>query len=112
MPVLKERVQRGVEENLDNLSYIAKHLPKRQHSQLQVRLFHSLPAISIYQVDQFCLAGIYFHGQLAINSPQLEVNLHSFLGQQIDKEFNILWSIGHPLENLHEWRPTMEQLPR
>lgn len=112
MPVLKERVQRGVEENLDTLSYIAKHLPDRQRGQLQVRLFHSLPAISIYQVDQFCLAGIYFHGQLAINSPQLEVNLHSFLGQQIDKEFNILWSIGHPLENLDEWRLAMEQLPR
>lgn len=112
MPVLKERVQRGVEENLDNLSYIAKHLPDRQRGQLQVRLFHSLPAISIYQVDQFCLAGIYFHGQLAINSPQLEINLDSFLGQQIDKEFNILWSIGPPLENLHEWRPTMEHVLR
>lgn len=110
MPILKERVQIGIEENLDSLSYIAQHLLERQQQRLQVRLFHSLPSISIYQVDQFCLAGIYFHGQLAINSPQLEISTNSFFGQRIDKEFNTLWSIGQPIKQVDHWQQEIDRL--
>lgn len=109
-PVLKESVQRGVDENLTVLQYIAQHLDARQAKQLQVRIYHSLPSVSIYQVDQFCLMGLYFHGHLAINAPQFEVNLRSFLGKRLDEEFNTLWAIGQPIEPLADWRVELDLL--
>lgn len=109
-PVLKESVQRGVDENLTVLQYIAQHLDVRQTKQLQVRIYHSLPSVSIYQVDQFCLMGLYFHGHLAINAPQFEINLRSFLGKRLDEEFNTLWSIGQPIEPMADWRVELDLL--
>ena len=109
-PLLRESVQRGVDDNLTVLQYIARHLNERQRKQLQVRLYHSLPSVSIYQVDQFCLMGIYFHGHLAINSPQSEVNMNSFFGKRLDGEFNTLWSIGQPIQDLENWRLELDLL--
>lgn len=109
-PVLRESVQKGVEDNLAVLHYISRHLNDRQRKQLQVRIYHSLPSISIYQVDQFCLMGLYFHGHLAINSPQSEVNIHSFFGKRIDEEFFTLWSIAHAIHDWENWRLELDLL--
>lgn len=109
-PILKESVQRGVDENLTVLQYIAQHLDAQQAKQLQVRIYHSLPSVSIYQVDQLCLIGLYFHGHLAINAPQFEVNLRSFLGKRLDEEFNTLWAIGQPIASLADWRVELDLL--
>lgn len=109
-PVLKESVQRGVTDNFEILRYIAAHFESSRRPQLQVRVYHSLPSISIYRVDDLCLTGIYFHGRLAINAPQLQVNMHSFLGKRIEEEFNTLWSIGRPIQELDEWRHELDLL--
>lgn len=109
-PVLHESVQQGVEENFKILEHIYRHLNEEQRGQLQVRLYNSLPSISIYQVNQFCLMGIYFHGALAISSPQFEVNMTSFLGKRIDEEFNTLWSIAQPIHHLDQWRRELDLL--
>ncbi len=109
-PVLRESVQQGFDDNCSVLQYVSRHLNERQRKQFQVRVFHSLPSISIYQVDQFCLMGIYFHGHLAVNSPQSEINMRSFFGKRIDAEFNTLWSIGHPIVDWENWRLEVDLL--
>lgn len=54
--------------------------------------------------------GIYFHGHLAVNSPQSEINMRSFFGKRIDAEFNTLWSIGHPIVDWENWRLEVDLL--
>ncbi len=103
-----DQVQRGVEDNLTRLEHIWSVLDKQQRKQLEVRLYNSLPSVSIYQVDHFCLMGIYFHGRLAIDSPQFEVDMTSFLGKQVDKEFELLWGIAQPIHDIENWRRELD----
>jgi hypothetical protein len=97
-------VQRGVDENFATLREIYNYLNMQQRNRLEVRLYNSLPSISIYQVDQLCFMGIYFHGELAIRMPQLVFDMTSFLGKQSDDEFNKLWEIAGPIHNINDWR--------
>jgi hypothetical protein len=103
-------VQTGIDENFTTLIDIYKCLDLQQRNRLQVRFYNSLPSISIYQVDEFCLMGIYFHGELAIRMPQLVVDMTSFLGKQIDNEFNKLWEIAEPIHDISEWRQESDLL--
>lgn len=51
-PVLRSRCNRGFDDNCSVLQYVSRHLNERQRKQFQVRVFHSLPSISIHQVDR------------------------------------------------------------
>jgi hypothetical protein len=75
-----------------------------------VRFYNSLPSVSICQVDQFCLMGVYFHGRLAISSPQFEIDMTSFLGTRVNGEFNTLWGIAQPISHLDHWQRELDLL--
>jgi hypothetical protein len=110
LPVLSDQVQRGVESNLTRLAQIWSRLDASQRQQLQVRFYNSLPSVSICQVDQFCLMGVYFHGRLAISSPQFEIDMTSFLGTRVNGEFNTLWGIAQPISHLDHWQRELDLL--
>jgi hypothetical protein len=100
---IDDPVRHGVKGNLADLKRIWSVLDEQQRKKLEVRLYDSLPSISIHQVDQFCLMGIYFHGKFAINSPQFEVDMTSSLGEQVDKEFELLWGVAQSIQNIDDW---------
>lgn len=87
----RNRVQKGVADNLAMLAEVAQSLPEPQRQRLHVHFYHSLPSVLLYQVDQFCLAGFYLHGRMASHTPQLQVNIRSLLGQALQTEFETLW---------------------
>ncbi|MFZ4662243.1 MAG: hypothetical protein ACOYNY_34860 [Caldilineaceae bacterium] len=87
----RNRVQKGVADNLALLAEVAQALPSQQPQRLRVHFYHSLPSVLLYQVDHFCLAGFYLHGRMASHTPQLQVNPCSLLGQALQTEFETLW---------------------
>lgn len=108
-PVLLDNVQGGVENNLKALKYIFQKIEVDKRKNLQVKMFSSLPSISIYQADELALVSAFFHGRLAIHAPQFEVReSSSVLGQYIEKEFEILWDIGHSIINIEDWRKELD----
>ncbi len=56
---------------------------------LQVFVYPEIPALAVYQADDHILAGLFLHGRLAINGPQLEIGTAgSFLDRVVDDELN------------------------
>lgn len=69
----------------------------RRH--LRIRLYNSLPAISVYKADERYLVGVFTHGRLAINSPQFEVEgRHTKVGEMAQHELDTLWKIGKEVD--------------
>lgn len=92
-------VRAEVNRCLEILSLIHGRLPRAARDRLQVRLYSSLPSISVYQADEQYLVSMFLHGQLAINSPQFDINgTGSDLGRQVRREIDTLWQIGKAVE--------------
>ncbi|GAA2582989.1 hypothetical protein SMC26_41255 [Actinomadura fulvescens] len=71
---------------------------------LQVRVYNSLPSIAVYKVDERYLVSSFLHGQLAIDSTQLEVDgSETALGLEVQHELDVLWRIGCDVD-LRDWR--------
>lgn len=101
----ENQVRSGVEHCLDVLSDIAERVDAENRKYLQVRLYNSMPSISVYSVDQRFFVSVFFHGQLAIKSPQIEVQSESsILGKSISMEVEMLWSIGQEFQDVRSWR--------
>ena len=94
----RNRVQKGVADNIAMLAEVAQALTSQQRQGLCVGFYHSLPSVLLYQVDHFCLAGFYLHGRMASHTPQMQVNTRSLLGQALQTEFETLWKSSRPLE--------------
>lgn len=109
-PPVKTRVQQGIHNNFMALANAAQVLSAKQQPLLQVRVYHALPSVLLYQVDEFCLAGFYFHGHMASYKPQLQVNLTSALGQALQEEFALLWSNSRPVSNLAQWPAALAEM--
>ena len=85
-------------------------MPKRDQSRLQVRLYNSLPSIAVYKADEHYLVSSFLHGQLAIDSAQIEVDGSSTpVGEQVERELATLWRIGCELD-LHDWRRSLSAI--
>lgn len=93
----RNRVQKGVADNIAILTEVAQALTTEQRQGLRVHFYHSLPSVLLYQVDHFCLAGFYLHGRMASHTPQLQVNTSSLLGQALQTEFETLWHSSRPI---------------
>ena len=94
----RNRIQKGVADNLALLAEVAQSLTNPQRQRLRIHFYHSLPSVLLYQVDQFCLAGFYLHGRMASHTPQLQVNTRSLLGQALQTEFETLWKSSRCIE--------------
>jgi hypothetical protein len=65
-------VRTGVTNCLETLARMHRRLPKRQGN-LKVRVFNSQASVSVYRADRRYLVSVFLHGQLAIHSPQFEI---------------------------------------
>lgn len=109
-PALAEDVKANVERCLSLLASIAADVPTRDRSRLQVRLYNSLPSIAVYKSDDTYLISSFLHGQLAIDSTQVEVDgSTTAIGEQAQRELETLWRIGCDVD-LGNWRDSLRTI--
>ena len=107
----EDRVKPGVRHCLDVLAAIARSVDDDRRRHLRVRLYHSLPSLSIYGVDDRAFVSVFLHGQLAVKSVQIEVHGHdSVMGRLAFGELQTLWEIGLEFEDITQWQTEMESM--
>jgi hypothetical protein len=103
-PALAEDVKANVERCLSLLESLAGDVPDGDQARLQVRVYNSLPSIAVYKADEHYLVSSFLHGQLAIDSTQIEVDGDdTALGEEVQRELDTLWRIGRDVD-LRDWR--------
>ncbi len=111
--VREDRVMPGVRHCLEVLAAIARTAGDDGRRHLRVRLYHSLPSISVYGVDDRAFFSVFLHGQLAVKSPQIEVlGQESLMGRLVFRELETLWETGHEFEDLEQWETELEDMGR
>ncbi|HVF77704.1 MAG TPA: hypothetical protein VNA28_05360 [Solirubrobacteraceae bacterium] len=111
--VREDRVKPGVRHCLEVLAAIARTAGDEGRRRLRVRLYHSLPSISVYGVDDRAFFSVFLHGQLAVKSPQIEVlGQESLMGRLVFRELETLWETGHEFEDLEQWQTELEDMGR
>jgi hypothetical protein len=71
---------------------VFEQLANEARRQLEVRTYSTLPSQSIYEIDDVFICGNYFHGWLAIDSPQIKVtDRSSKLGSRLRGELDKVW---------------------
>jgi hypothetical protein len=109
----EDRVRPGVRHCLEVLAAIARAAGDDGRRHLRVRLYHSLPSISVYGVDDRAFFSVFLHGQLAVKSPQIEVQgQESLMGRLVFRELETLWETGHEFEDLDQWQTELEDMGR
>jgi hypothetical protein len=102
-------VRTGVTNCLETLARMHRRMPRRQGN-LKVRVFNSLTSVSVYHADQRYLVSMFLHGQLAIHSPQFEIEgSDTVLGEQIQRELDTLWDIGRDVD-LTNWVRSIDMI--
>jgi hypothetical protein len=103
----KENVRQGVYGCFRILEGIFGEVGSKQ-SCLRVRVYNSLPSISVYRADEHYLVGFFPHGRLAIEAPWFEVEGRATtLGEVAQQELDIVWDIGQEV-NMTNWRSCLE----
>jgi hypothetical protein len=109
----EDRVRPGVRHCLEVLAAIARTLDDEGRRHLRVRLYDSLPSISVYGVDDRALFSVFLHGQLAVKSPQIEVQgQDSLMGRLVFRELETLWGIGQEFKDLEQWETELGDMGR
>lgn len=107
-PALAEDVKARVEGCLAGLARIHRRLAPGAHARLQVKVYNSLPSIAVFKADERYLVSSFLHGQLAVDSTQIEVDgAHTLMGREVQEEFDTLWSIGVDVD-LPDWRASLD----
>lgn len=100
----EDRVRPGVRHCLDVLAAISSMVEPDHRRNLRVRLYDSLPSISVYCIDDRAFVSVFVHGQLAIKSVQLEIDgQDSIMGRLVFRELETLWGMAHELEDVTAW---------
>jgi hypothetical protein len=109
---LKRRTVRGsVEECLSILKNISGQIRNENKRNLRVRLYNSLPSISVYAANERLFVSVFFHKRLAVNSPQIEVQyVNSTLGVCISEEIHTLWNIGQEISNIEDYETEVSNM--
>jgi hypothetical protein len=106
-PARSPDVKANVEFCLSVLASIFKNTgadPER----LQVRVYNSLPATAVYRADEHYFVSSFLHGQLAIDSSQIEIDGDdTSMAREIQRELDILWRIGRDVD-LNDWRRSID----
>ena len=107
----EDRVLPGVRHCLDVLAAIARAVDHDARRHLRVRLYDSLPSISVYRVDDRAFVSVFVHGQLAVKSVQIEIQgQDSLMGQLVFSEVATLWEIGQEFKDLDRWQTELTQM--
>ncbi|MGG8408090.1 hypothetical protein ACM614_16510 [Streptomyces sp. 12297] len=111
-PALAADVRASVEGCLAGLAELdrAGGRPAEDRALLQVRVYNSLPSIAVYKADEHILVSSFLHGQLAIDSTQIEIDGgDTVMGQEVQRELSTLWSIGREVD-LRDWRASLRSI--
>ncbi|MCZ4126014.1 hypothetical protein [Streptomyces sp. H39-S7] len=109
-PALSVDVRASVEGCLAGLAELSLGVREDDRTRLQVRVYNSLPSIAVYKADEHFLVSSFLHGQLAIDSTQIEIDgSDTVMGQEVQRELNTLWSIGSDV-NLCDWRASIRSI--
>lgn len=101
----QEIVRPAIEHCLDVLAAVSQMIDDSHRSRLRVRLYDTLPSISLYGVDQHAFVSFFMHGQLAVRSVQIELlGQQSLLARSAYAELATLWDLGHELTDIRDWR--------
>ncbi len=107
----EDRVKPGVKHCLEVLAAIGRSVDDDTRRHLRVRLYHSLPSLSIYGVDDRAFVSVFVHGQLAVKSVQIEVlGQDSVMGELAFGELKALWEIGLEFEDITQWETEMQSM--
>lgn len=107
-----DRVKIGVQHCLAELANACDGVKQRRRGCLRVKVYNTLPSISVYRADGHYLVGMFLHGQLAINLPQFEIDgVNSVLAQRVQGELDTLWKIGQELD-LDDWENGLDLIQR
>jgi hypothetical protein len=107
----EDRVKPGVKHCLEVLAAIARSVDEDTRRHLRVRLYHSLPSLSIYGVDDRAFVSVFLHGQLAVKSVQIEVEgQESVMGRLAFGELEALWEIGLEFGDITQWETEMASM--
>ena len=109
----EDRVRPGVRHCLEVLAAIAHTVDVESRRNLRVRLYDSLPSISVYGVDDRAFVSVFLHGQLAVKSMQIEVQGEdSLMGRLVFTELETLWGIGQEFEDVQQWQAELDVMGR
>jgi hypothetical protein len=100
----QDRVGPGVRHCLDVLAAVSRMVDDDCASRLRVRLYNSLPSISVYRMDDRAFMSFFLHGQLVVRSVQIEVlGRESVMGRLVAREVETLWTIGRSIDDITRW---------
>ncbi|KMO93834.1 hypothetical protein [Streptomyces roseus] len=109
-PALAVNVRASVESCLAGLAELNAQIPAASRARLQVRLYNSLPSIAVFKADEHFLVSSFLHGQLAIDSTQIEIDgADTVMGEEVQQELRTLWSIGNDVDLL-DWRASVASI--
>ena len=107
----EDRVRRGVRHCLEVPAAIARTAGDDSRRHLRVRLYHSLPSISVYGVDDRAFFSVFLHGQVSVKSPQIEVEgQDSLMGRLVFRELETLWEAGQEFQDLEHWETELLEM--
>lgn len=90
-------VQSCVIANLETLEEVLRRSPA--DSALSIRLYDTLPSLSMYRAGDLLFAAPFLHGSLAIHTFQLELDLRAgdaLLTGTLLKDFELMWTVARP----------------
>ncbi|AXK31894.1 hypothetical protein DVA86_03770 [Streptomyces armeniacus] len=108
-PAQDEDVKANVERCLSHLEALYHDIPVHR-SLLQVRVYNSLPSIAVYKAGEHYLVSSFLHGQLAVDSTQIELDgCDSVMGREVQQELDTLWMVGRDVD-LSDWRASISTI--
>ncbi|MGF1539538.1 MAG: hypothetical protein ACFCU5_03660 [Pleurocapsa sp.] len=85
----------AVVANLETLEKIIQVVG--QLETLEIKLYDTLPSLAIYRAGSYVLVAPFLHGSLAINTFQLELNLHTanqLITNTLQQDFELMWQVA------------------
>ncbi|MFN7198165.1 MAG: DUF4062 domain-containing protein [bacterium] len=111
---IRTNVEFEVTKNLETLQEIFDNINcENYQGSLKVRLYNSIPSISMYRINDYFLVGVFLHGRLAVRSFQLELTgTDTTLVNVCSEEFNKIWDMAREImpQYLGVWRLNLETL--
>lgn len=109
-PAFAVDVRASVQRCLAGLAELHASVPAENRELLRVRVYNSLPSISVHKVDEHFLVSSFLHRQLAIDSAQMEIDgSDTTMGRQVRQELDTLWDIGHDVA-FPDWRESLRNI--
>jgi hypothetical protein len=100
----QDRVGPGVRHCLDVLAAVSRMVDDDRRAGLRVRLYNSLPSISVHRMDDRAFISFFLHGQPVVRSVQIEVlGQESLMGQFVAREIETLWNLARSIDDITQW---------